>query len=240
MEKTIFLVIPARGGSKGVPQKNIMNLGGKPLIQHVFDAARQSKYVGKIILSTDDDKIAKIGKALGIEVPFIRPKELSTDDASLISVIKHAQQYFDDIGFRADGILSLQPTCPFLTAKTIDDAIELWLSSGCDSVTTISEITKGHPYISKKLNHDNAIEDYCLIPKDAVLGRRQIREKAYYLTGGLYLRSRILIEAQNSDAHYLGGSVKAVVVDELEAIDINSEFDFKVAEFVMNNVSPLN
>jgi CMP-N,N'-diacetyllegionaminic acid synthase len=233
MQKTILAVIPARGGTKGIPYKNIKGLGDKPLIQYIFDAARCSKYIDQLVLSTDDEGIAVVAKELGIEVPFMRPEELARDDSSLISVIKHAMRYFDDLGIKVDGVLSLQPTCPFLNTRTIDKAVELWLNSGCDSVTTVSEITKGHPYISKRLKENGRIEDFCVIPEGADNRQRQYREKAYYLTGGLYLRNRSLVESDKSGSHHLGEDSRSIIINEIESLDINTDFDFSMAEFVL-------
>lgn len=232
MNKKILGIILARGGSKGVPRKNICKLGGKPLIQYIFEAARKSKYITKLIMSTEDEEIANVGKSIGIEVPFMRPAELATDNATGISVIKHALKFFDDIGFKADGVFSLQPTNPFTSIETIDGAIRLWIDSGCDSVTTIAGINSGHPYITKRLKEDNVIENFCNIPEGISMHIRQDREKAYYMTGALYLRSRSLVEAENMDSHYLGKDSRAIVVDEIEALDINTPFDFEFAEWV--------
>jgi CMP-N-acetylneuraminic acid synthetase len=232
--KEILAVILARGGSKGVPKKNISKIEGKPLMQYIFDAARKSKYITKIILSTEDEEIANIGKSIGIEVPFMRPEELATDNAPGILVIKHAMKFFDHVGFRADGLFSLQPTNPFTSTQTIDKSVELWLDTGCDSVTTITEVTRGHPYITKRLKEGNSIENFCSIPKGISMHVRQAREKAYYLTGALYLRTRSLVEAENMDSHYLGRDSRAVEVNEIEAIDINTPFDFEMAEWVMS------
>lgn len=237
MEKIILGVIPARGGSKGVPRKNIRLLCGKPLIQYIFESAQKSKYINRLILSTEDSEIADVARSIGIEVPFMRPAELATDTASSISVIKHALKHFDDQGTRFDGIISLQATNPFTSTETIDKVIKLWLESGCDSVTTLSEVTQGHPYITKRLKSDNTIESFCAIPDGVVIHRRQDREKAYYMTGALYMRSRQLIEAENMDGHYLGKDARAVVVDELEANDINNQFDFEFVEWIMNRRS---
>lgn len=232
--KTILGVIPARGGSKGVPRKNIRNICGKPLIQYIFESAQKSKYINRLILSTEDDEIAGVAMSIGIEVPFMRPRELATDTASSISVIKHALKFFDDLGIRFEGVILLQATNPFTTADTIDRTIELWIETGCDSVTTITEMTRGHPYITKRLKPGNIIESFCPAPPGVVISRRQDREKAYYMTGAVYMRSRALIEAENMDGHYLGKDSRAVVVNEIEAIDINKPFDFELAEWVMN------
>lgn len=237
MEKIILGVIPARGGSKGVPRKNIRLLCGKPLIQYIFESAQKSKYINRLILSTEDSEIADVARSIGIEISFMRPPELATDTASSISVIKHALKHFDDQGTRFDGIISLQATNPFTSTETIDKAIELWLETKCDSVTTLAEVTQGHPYITKRLKPGNTIESFCAIPDGVVIHRRQDREKAYYMTGALYMRSRQLIEAENMDGHYLGKDARAVVVDELEANDINNQFDFEFVEWIMNRRS---
>ncbi len=232
MEKIILGIIPARGGSKGVPRKNIKILNKKPLLQYIFEAARKSEYIDRLILSTEDNEIAAIGRSMGLEIPFMRPQKLSTDIASGISVVKHALSFFDEIGYKADGIISLQATNPFLSTQTINNSVKLWLDTGCDSVTTIAE-TSIHPYITKRLKENNKIENFCIIPDGTKMGSRQERETAYYLTGGLYLRSRSLIEAENMDSHYLGKDSRAVVVNEMEAIDINTQIDFEFAEWMM-------
>jgi N-acylneuraminate cytidylyltransferase/CMP-N,N'-diacetyllegionaminic acid synthase len=159
--KQVLGVIPARGGSKSVHRKNIRELGGKPLIQSIFESAQKAKHLGRVILSTEDEEIAAVGRSIGIEIPFMRPPELATDNATLISVVKHALRRFDSEGAPVDAVMSLQPTCPFLSAETIDKAIALWAETGCDSVTTVAELTKGHPYISKRL-HQALFAGTCL------------------------------------------------------------------------------
>ena len=235
MKKSIVGVMPARGGSKSVPKKNIRFLGDKPLIQYIFETATKSLSIGPIILSTDDEEILTIGRSLGMDAPFKRPAEFATDSASLISVVKHALAYFDSIGIAVDGIISLQPTCPFITKETIEKAIDLFIETGCDSVTTVAEVTQGHPYITKRFLGDHVIEAFVGIPRNVDISNRQVREKAYYLTGGFYLRSRALVESEATDSHFLGMDSRAVIVSEMEAIDINSEFDFKVAEMAIDN-----
>jgi len=235
MHKLILGVIPARGGSKSIPRKNIKTICGKPLIQYIFEASQQSRYITRLILSTEDEEIATVGKSIGMEVPFERPKELAKDDVPEIYVIKHALRVFDEVGFKADAVILLHLTNPFTRTQTIDKAIELWLDTGCDSVTTVAEVTRGHPYITKRLKTGNIIEDFCIIPEGTQMHVRQARERAYYLTGAVYLRSRSIIEAKNMDSHYLGKDSRAIVVDEIEAIDINTLFDFELAHWLMTN-----
>lgn len=234
MSKAILGIIPTRGGSKGVPRKNIRSLCGKPLMQYIFNSVKKSKYIDKLVISTEDPEIINVAHSLGLEIPFVRPKELATDTASSISVIKHALKYFDATGLRFDGVISLQPTNPFTSVDTINKVVELWLATSCDSVTTVAEVIKGHPYITKRLKPGNIIESFCVIPDGLDISRRQNREKAYYMTGAVYMRSRELIEAENMDGHYLGKDSRAIVVSELEANDINSEFDFKMVEWLMS------
>jgi CMP-N-acetylneuraminic acid synthetase len=231
--KRVLAVIPARGGSKGVPRKNTRSLGGRPLLSYPIRAARGAARVDRLIVSTDDDRILEICRDLDVEVPFIRPPELASDRAPLIAVVVHAYEFFRAEGISYDAVLSLQPTCPFLCSATIDRVIALWLETECECVVTVSEITKGHPYIAKRLKGDHAIESFTPIPQGAVVSPRQARETAYYLTGGIYLRDRRLIERAEPRGHCLGEDPRAVVVDEIEAVDINEEFDLKFADFLI-------
>jgi len=231
----VLAVIPARGGSKGVPKKNTKPLGGKPLVTHVVQTAKKSQYIDNLIISTDDNDINRLGKKFGLDIPFMRPIELASDNVPLIAVVLHSYNYFKKNDIHYDAVLSLQPTSPFLQHETIDKVIELWLKTGCESVVTIAEITKGHPYIAKRLHKGNLIDSFLPIPSGAVVGPRQKREIAYYLTGGIYLRSKRLLDIAEPKGHCLGKDTRAVVVNEFEAIDINNEFDFKFAEFLLDS-----
>jgi len=120
----ILGLIPARGGSKGVPRKNIKLLGGKPLLQYTSEVALQSKYLSKVIVSTDDNEIKDVAQNLGLEVPFIRPKNLSEDSSTSLSVIQHALQFYKDNGDAFDAVCLLQVTSPFRNAEFLDKAIK--------------------------------------------------------------------------------------------------------------------
>ena len=231
----VLAVIPARGGSKGVAKKNMRLLDNKPLIAYSVDYAKQSKKIDHLVISTDDEDIARIGESLEVDIPFQRPAHLGSDNTPLIAVIQHAYNYFKERNIVYDAVLSLQPTCPFLHHETIDEVIEVWLQTGCESVVTVSEIMKGHPYIAKRLHPDGVIEDFCVIPEGAVMGPRQKREKAYYLTGGIYLRDKGLLDKAEPKGHCLGSDARAVAVNEIEAVDINNELDLKFAEFLIRS-----
>lgn len=234
--KSILGIIPARGGSKGVPGKNIRKLAGKPLLYYVTEQAKRSRYVDRLILSTDSEDIAAVGRSLGLDVPFLRPTELSTDTASSISVVAHALAWSESHGGAPDAVLSVQPTNPFLTAASIDRAVQLWLDTNCDSVTTVAASKHSHPYVTKRLHADHRIEPFTPEPGGPPLGghSRQTRETAYYMTGGLYLRTASLVREETRDRHHLGSDARAIVVDEREAWDINTEFDFEIAEALMD------
>ena len=233
--KKILAVIPARGGSKGVPGKNIRFIGGKPLVAHVLEAALASNEIECVVLSSDDQSILDVGYVYGETIPLKRPLRFATDNVPLISVILDVYGYFRKFEIEYDAVISIQPTCPFLTTKTIDNAIKLWRLNSCDSVVSIAEIVNGHPYIAKRLLDKSVIENFCPIPDGAAVAPRQEREKAYYLTGGIYLRDKRLLEIADRHGHCLGNRSRAVIVDEIEAVDINTPTDFEFAEFLMGS-----
>lgn len=234
-DKKIMAVIPARGGSKGVLRKNMRTIGGKTLIARAIEAAQNSKYLARIVVSTDDEFIADEARSLGVDPPFRRPPELATDHAPLMAVVLHAYHFFKSADLPHDAVLSLQPTCPFLTGQTIDQVVEVWLASGCESVVTVSEISKGHPYIAKRLLAGNRLEEFLPIPEGTVVAPRQKREKAYYLTGGMYLRDQRLLERSGTQGHCLGDDARAAVVTQVEAVDINDEFDLGFADYLVQS-----
>ena len=229
----ILAIIPARSGSKGIKNKNLRPLAGKPLIEYAIRVAQKSRSIGRLVVSTDDERIADIAAGLGVEVPFLRPKGLARDDTSLVSVNQHAFGYFKEKGVIFDGVLSLQPTNPFVKTETIEAAINLFRASRCDSVTTIAEINIGHPYIAKKLLGANKITNFCYIPPNEPIAPRQKRTKAYYLTGSMYLRKNQILNMADPTGHCLGEDARAVVVSEIEAVDINKPMDFEFAEYLI-------
>tara|TARA_B110000008_G_scaffold279719_1_gene328184 strand:+ start:9752 stop:10483 length:732 start_codon:yes stop_codon:yes gene_type:complete len=229
----ILVVIPARGGSVGVPRKNIKKLDGNPLISYVINAAKNTKYNLDIIVSTDDTEIAQIAKEFGADVPFLRPKELSCSNTTLVLVAKHALEYFKNQGVIYDAILSLQPTAPLISAQTIEKSIEKFLSFDFTSIITVSQMSKGHPYTAKRLLPDGGISSFVEVPSNAVTFPRQNREPAFYTNGSIYLRSSKLIESYKSGGWQLGEKPGYVIMNEYESVDIDSEFDFVYAETII-------
>jgi len=229
----VLCVIPARKGSKGVKNKNKRRLLERPLVEYAIRTAKRLELIDTVVLSSDDEEIIAIAKKYDIQTPFTRPEHLAGDNAPLIAVVLHAFQYFRDRNIIFDAVLSLQPTSPFLRSRTVDRMISIWRKTRCDSIVTVAEIQKGHPYIAKRMLEDHTIEDFCPIPPGAVLGPRQKREKAYFLTGGAYLRDRALLERSEGRGHCLGEDSRAVVVEDMEAVDINIDIDFVHAEFLL-------
>src|SRR5688572_5610508 len=133
-------VIPARGGSKGIPGKNLAPVAGRPLLAYTADAARGSRRLSHVVVSTDDAAIADAARALGLEVPFMRPADLASDEALMQPVLQHAVREMAAGGFSADAVVLLQPTSPLRRATHIDAAIELLESSGADTVVTVVEV----------------------------------------------------------------------------------------------------
>lgn len=231
---SVLCVVPARSGSKGVPGKNVRPLGGRPLIQHVLKTALGAGCFSRVVVSTDCEKTAEIARETGAHVPFLRPAEIAGDTAELVDVCKHALSYFRDQGDDFDCVMSLQPTAPFITSETLQKAVALFDQRRPQCITSIAEISKGHPYIAKRRLDDNRIENFCTIPANAVVSPRQAREPAYFLTGAFYLRDvNYLMSLGDNPGHALGGDPSAIVVSDVEACDINTMLDFQIAEFLI-------
>ena len=151
----VLAIISARGGSKGVPKKNVRDLGGIPLIAHMFLKAKKCPEIDKVICSTDDDEIASIAKNYNIDVPFIRPADLSGDRVPLISATKHAMISMDKTGYNADIVVQLSPTCPFIKIENISKSIQYVIDGSCDCSVSLKKIEHDHPYRARELLKDN-------------------------------------------------------------------------------------
>jgi CMP-N,N'-diacetyllegionaminic acid synthase len=181
--KTILALITARGGSKGIPQKNIIDLGGKPLLAWTIEAAQKSNYIDRLILSSDDERIIDTAKAYGCEVPFIRPAELALDTTSSMDVILHA---LDSLSTSYDYLLLLQPTSPFRTAAHIDQAIEYLFQMQAVSVVSISKSKKSPDLIFYKAENGTLQP---IIKNDAAVTRRQDAKPTFHYNGAVYFTS---------------------------------------------------
>lgn len=225
----ILGVITARGGSKRIPKKNIKELLGKPLIYYTIKAALASKLMTKVILSSDDDEIIGIGKDIGVEVPFKRPRELADDTTPTIKVLIHAVNYVEKHqGFFPDIVVVLEPTSPLRTAEDIDKALKKHIETDADSVVSVVKTDHLHPIRAKKIEN-GVLCDYCLEEKEGV--RRQDLPPAYFRDGAFYSVKRDVMMKE----HRLYGKVtRPYIMPPERSIDINSELDFKLAEMLMN------
>ena len=233
MRLKILCVIPARGGSKGIPNKNLRILGDRPLIAHVIGTALKCKLIDHIVVSTDNEAILDTAKEFGAETPFVRPSCIAQDSTPLNPVVSHAIQHYESTGFFADAVISLQPTNPFTSEATITKALEKFQETGCDSVVTVAEIKHGHPYRAKKITEGARLENFCTEFDGDMFLNRQERPAAYTYTGALYLRGSQLIKSWSGRDMGLGNDCRGLLVGWKEAINIDDELDFRLAELVL-------
>lgn len=225
--KRFLAIIPARGGSKGIKNKNIVNLKGKPLISYTIEEAKKSGIFDKIIVSTDSPEIAEISKKYGAEVPFLRPENLSTDTASTIDVILHALNYFIDNDEYYDYFVLLQPTSPLRKAEDILNSVDLLFEKDADSVVSVCEVEHS-PLFSNTLPQDLSLSNF--IRKDLRDKRRQDLPKYYRINGAIYI-SRVETFLKTKD--FYEGKSYAYIMPIERSIDIDSIVDLKMAEILM-------
>lgn len=221
-----LIVIPARGGSKGVPGKNIKLLGGFPLIQYTLDAANALFPPELICVSTDALEIKECVEQLGWKVPFLRPSELATDTAGTYEVLLHAIAYHENLGYFPDTLILLQPTSPFRTSKHIAEALDLY-TSAIDMVVSVKE-GKSNPYYN--LFEDDA-HGYLKKSKEAFFTRRQDCPPVWEYNGAIYV---INIKSLKDKAISEFTKIKKYVMDEKSSHDIDTALDWKIAEMIIN------
>lgn len=221
----ILGIVPARGGSKGVPGKNIKPFAGEPLIAYTIKIAQASNLIDRLILSTDDEAIANVGRDYGIEIPFLRPQELATDTADAISVFQHALKFVMQENYIPDAVLVLQPTSPLREVKDIVEAIKLMKDKGFDQVISVTKVNQ-HPYWMKTLQDDNLIKPFMDLA--GVSLRRQDLPPLFIPNGAIYLYSReYLMELWDNP------KIGAVVMESWRSQDIDYPIDFFMAEKIM-------
>lgn len=225
VDQKILALIPARGGSKRIPEKNIKVLSGKPLISYSIMTAKKSKYIDKVIVSTDNEKIADISREFGAEV-IKRPKELAKDETPTIEIVFHALDSLKKENYNPSIIILLQPTSPLRNTKDIDNAIDLFLNSTCESVVGVYEI-KNTPYWSLYVD-DGYLKP--LFGKKYLKMRSQDFKKVYRPNGALFISNPKSIYKYKS--FFCKYTIPYVMPIE-RSIDIDDEFDFLLAEYFM-------
>ncbi|HEY0655313.1 MAG TPA: acylneuraminate cytidylyltransferase family protein [Chryseosolibacter sp.] len=222
--KPLYL-ITARGGSKGLPGKNIKPLNGKPLLNYTIDFARKFTSDDNIVLSTDAQEILDVAQAHGLKVPFIRPESLASDTAGSREVILHALTYFKERGIVYDSVVLLQPTSPFRSGAHLQKMLEMF-SFDIDMVVSVKE-SHFNPYFS--LFEENP-EGYLALSKKGNFTRRQDCPKVYAYNGSLYVINAASLQ-QTPFAAF--SKVKKFVMDEIHSVDIDTKFDWLVAEVIL-------
>lgn len=221
-----LVVIPARGGSKGVPRKNIKLLAGKPLILYTIDAARAIFDDDLIYVSTDDEEIKSVVESLGLKVPFIRPDELAIDTAGTYEVLLHAIEYAENNGYSPDTLILLQPTSPFRNAQHIKEALQFY-DYACEMLVSVKE-TKSNPYYV--LREENE-QGWLMKSKNGNFTTRQECPKVYELNGAIYI---IKVDALKVKPIHEFTKVRKYEMDELSSHDIDSELDWVLAESIFS------
>ena len=220
-----LVVIPARGGSKGIPGKNIKELSGKPLIYYTIEVARELFSDEQICVSTDDLEIKSVVENLGLKVPFIRPKELATDFSGTHETLLHAIDYFEKEGKKVDTLILLQPTSPFRTTSQLKEALEMY-NSNVDAIVSVKETSSNPYYVLFEENKLGFLEK----TKDGNFKRRQDCPKVWELNGAIYivnakkLKQKDIFELER---------VAKFEMDELSSVDLDSQLDWEFAEFLI-------
>lgn len=216
---TVLAVIPARGGSKRLPRKNLLPLGGKPLIGWTIEAALQSRYIDRIVVTSDDPEILAIARDYGVEA-LKRPDELATDTAETFEAVEHAVQHSP----KSDFVVLLQPTSPLRKAHHIDEALEKAVAQNADAVVSVCE-TDHSPLWSNTLPENGSMERFL---RDEVRNKRsQDLEKYYRINGAVYVCKTAPLLEQKS--FFLNANIYAYPMDRESSVDIDEEIDFKIA-----------
>lgn len=230
----ILAIIQARGGSKGVPKKNIKNLAGRPLIAWTIEEAKKSTYINRIIVSTDDKNIADVSRRYGAEVPFMRPKKFATDKSKSIELLQHALGWLaKHENYRADVVVQLKPTNPLRRAEHIDLCIKSYLKSpGIDSLITVVK-SPAHPLKTWKFN-DGFLAPF--VPEsvygitEAAKQPRQALPEAFVQNSCVHVINPRTILKKNSS---IGKKIKGIIMERDDSVNIDAALDFKIAEMLI-------
>ena len=220
----MIALIPARGGSKGLPGKNTMLLVGKPLIAYAIESALNSKYISEVYVSTDSKEIAEIAKKYGAKVPFLRPMYLATDEALAVDTYIFMLDKWQESGKNVDSLIILQPTSPLRTSANIDEAIELFHSKNASSVISYTEEShpiSWHKYVNEDLTFSPIFEEEIV--------NRQQKRKTYYPNGAIFIFKEGLIREKK----YYNENSFAYLMSRQNSIDIDTLDDFEYAKFLL-------
>ena len=223
----VLCVIPARIGSKGVPKKNIKNLSDKPLIAYSIEHARESDLIDRVIVSTEDKKIADIARQYGAEVPFIRPKELASDDSGTIDVLLHAMDWLENNEkYLFDILVLLHVTTPLRSVEDIDNSIRMLVEKKADNVFSVTEAHRNPYFNMVEINKDGKVN----LVKDGNFVARQSAPKVFDMNSSIYVWWKILLKEKKTT--FMENTVTYEMPKE-RSVDIDDLIDFKVAEMLL-------
>jgi CMP-N-acetylneuraminic acid synthetase len=228
----ILAVVPARGGSKGIPGKNIKVLNGKPLLAYAAEGALGSQYITRTVLSTDDEKIAEVGTSLGLEVPFLRPTNLSQDFSPTLPAIIHAVTFMEEKeSFFPDYVVILQPTSPFRTSQHIDESLQALINSDADSIVSVTDVPHSFNPYSVMKEKNGLLEAF--LNYDEKDNMRQKKPVFYGRNGAaIYAFRRDCLMEKNS---IYGDKILPYFMDKKTSLDIDDEWDWQMAVLILEN-----
>lgn len=213
-----------------MPRKNVAPLAGRPLLAYTCEAARNSRLLDRVVVSTDDEEIARVARHEGVEVPFMRPAALAGDNTPMIDVVRHAVTELRSQGYEADAVVVLQPTSPLRRGSHIDDAVDLLNTSGADTVVTVVKVP--HEFVPSSLMR---VEAGRLVPIDAFSAlRRQDKPVLLARNGPAVLAVRTAVLEKNS---FYSGDVRGIEMTFADSVDIDSAEDLLFAEFLIRRGS---
>lgn len=223
-------LVTARGGSKGIPGKNLAPLAGKPLIEWTLDAAAAGSCLDRVIVSTDDESIAGFCRERGAQVPFIRPAELAQDDSTHIAVVQHALEWLaTNEAYRPDYVMVLQPTSPLRIALDINEAVRIAERTNASAVVSVTA-AHDHPYWVRRLRDDGTLAEF--VRCDVAYPRRQVLPPAYALNGAIYLTLRsVLLQSRCFEPP----GTMAYVMPEERSLQVDTPWDLRLCDLVLRD-----
>lgn len=228
---TVIAIIPARGGSKGIPRKNLVPIAGRPLIAYTIDAARAARSLDKVIVSTDDQEIADVAKTLGAEVPFMRPAALAADTTPMLAVLTHALEWAEKHGDKVDAVVLLQPTSPLRAAKHIDEAVALFFKHEATSVVSVTEVPHQFNPLSVLTLEDGVLQPF--MGKNAPT-RRQDKPRVYARNGPAVL---VCDPKTLTSGELYGEKCMPYLMRAAESPDIDEASDIPYVEWLLQRKS---
>lgn len=226
--KRVLALIPARGGSKGIKDKNITPLCGKPLIAYSVLAAKNSRYIDDVVVTTDSERIAETAKAYGAEVPFLRPAELASDTAKTIDAVLHAVKWLEDHQKSYDLLVLLQPTQPLRRTEDIDGAIELCIQRDMQDVVSVKEVSE-HPILMRTIDEKGELQNVLSMQSTV---RRQDMPQYYLVDGSVYVNR---IETLSESTSFNDNPIP-YIMDAKYSVDIDEPSDLEQAETAVKEI----